>query len=310
MGDRFSDRLAEEVPGWIQEGIVTDEQAQRLLDRYHADASHPVDDEEEGWASHLLYGTAGALLGAAALAFILVGLDPAEARWPLLLSGGALLGVGVALDLVLPVRRLLAQASMAASLIPMAASVMDQGFELGMWATMAVAAGLIVWQHRSRFVPAFSVVAYAVASGAGTFELVSDGAQAAWLWFAMIAALGVGTVLVDRLLRDEDGVTPVALAVGALAISLLPVFLQGVDIQDSENVELALGGVMALVMTAGLGLKHRGVVVGAAVVLTIDAVVFAFDVGGAFLGTGVLLALAAVMVWQAEMLKGYLAEAV
>ncbi len=308
MADRFRDRLAEEAPAWVEEDIVTEDQAQQLLDRYDVQAQPREDEDSQGWASHLLYGTAGALLGAAALAFVLVGLDPAEPRWPLLVTGLALLSIGVLLELTLPSRSLLAQACLAASVIPMAASVIDASFELGMWTTMAAAAGLIVWQRGSRFVPTFAVVAYAVASGAGTFELVADEAQAAWIWSGLVAAMGIGVVLVDRLMREEDGVAHMALAVAALAISLLPVFFESMDIDDSVNVELALGGVMALVLTAGIGLKHRGVVVGSAVVLTIDAIVFAFDVGGAFLGTGVLLALAAVMIWQAEMLKGYLAE--
>lgn len=308
MSDRFRDRLAEEAPAWVDDGLVTEDQAEALLDRYEIDDRARGDAGSQGWAGHLLYGTAGALLGAAALAFVLVGLDPAEPRWPLLVTGLALLGIGVLLELTLPARSLLAQACLGAGLIPMAASVFDASFELGMWATMAAAAGLIVWQRGSRFVPTFAVVAYAVASGAGVFELVEDTARAAWIWSGLVAALGIGVVLVDRLMRETDGVAHVALAVAALAISVLPVFFESMDIDDSVNVELALGGVMALVLTGGIGLKHRGIVVGSAVVLTLDAIVFAFDVGGAFLGTGVLLALAGVMIWQAEMLKGYLAE--
>ena len=121
---------------------------------------------------------------------------------------------------------------------------------------------------------------------------------------AQLTLLAVVLAL-ERAVHDEDRVAPAAVGVVALALGFLALLVDTLEVASSERAELALGGAMLAVLVAGLLLRHRGIVVGAAVALCVDAIVFAFDLGGFLTGTGILVALAAALAWQAENLRGY-----
>lgn len=313
MGESFRERLSRAVPAWVDEGIIEEEQGQAILERH--EAGGPDRSTDRDWASSLLYATAGILLGAAALALVLVGIDPEEPLGWLLAAGGLLAGTGLVLDRVLPGRRLLGEAVLGASLVPLAVASGDGS---GDWLLLSAAAGLgvpaayLVWKREQAFLPTLSVVGFAVAAFISSWSIAneagwSDG-TASVLAATLVLVLLAGVVLVDRVLRAEDAVVPAALATTALAIGLVPFLLEGMELQESETVELALGGLMLIVFFLGLALKHRGMVIGASTAVALDAIVFAFDVGGVWLGVGTLLGLAAVLVWQAEALRGWFAE--
>ncbi len=312
MDEPFRDRLAREVPDWVDEGVITSSQAQRLLDRYDRTPSRRSTSSAD-WTSSLLYGTAAVLLGAAAIAFVFVGLDPGFKPPYLLGTGLSLAAAALAVALWVPERDLLADALLAAGMAPMAISPIEGSLTSGEALTyglpaIALPAVYLVWRREQPFLPTLAVVAFTVATGATVMELFSDAATGTNVWMAVQALLLAGLVGTDRWLRDRDAGAPVTLAVLALAASLIPFLFESVNISDSETLELVLGGILLAILTAGVLLRHRGVVLGAAIGVGIDAIVFAFDVGGVPLGTGLLVGLAALLIWQAEALKGWIED--
>jgi hypothetical protein len=69
--------------------------------------------------------------------------------------------------------------------------------------------------------------------------------------------------------------------------------------------ELLVGAFLGALTGMGVWLGVRGLVASAAAGLTIDAVVFAFDVGGALTAVFVLLALGSLLVWQGQGIRRY-----
>lgn len=313
MSDRFREELRQEVPAWVDEGLITDQQAQAILERHTA--AGPPDGERTEWISTLLYGTAAVLLGAAAIAFIFVGIDPSVKPPYLLGIGLTLAAAGVVLDRVNPERDLLADALLAAGLAPLAAGPLEasatNGGALGYGLpAMALPAAYLVWRRDQPFLPTLSVVGFTVAAWATGYDpLPPEGAHPPIVWLTMQGLLLVALVALDRVWRDRDAAAPVALGVLALAGSLIPFLVETVEISSSETVGLVLGGALLAVLGAGVALRHRGLVYGASIGLAVDAMVFAFDVGGVWLGTGLLVALAVALIWQAELLKRWVVEA-
>lgn len=308
MPDRFGSELEEEVAAWIDEDLISKEQGDAILDRYAT--TDDEGDQGADWTTALLYGTAAVLVGAAALALIYVGFDLDQKKFPLLALGLALAGAGIGLALRDPDRDLLADVLMGASLAPLALAPWEADETGGAFLFALVGLGVplayLVWRRERPFLPTLSVLAISVAS-AGTawniFEPHATDAQVAFFWMGLQAALVIGLVAVDRRLREEDATTPVALATMVLAGSLIAFFAATLNIEDSVIIELALGGTMTGVLFAAVPLRHRGLVIGASVALGVDAIVFAFDVGGVFFGTILLIGLAILLIVQAEAVK-------
>jgi hypothetical protein len=53
------------------------------------------------------------------------------------------------------------------------------------------------------------------------------------------------------------------------------------------------------VFAVGLAAREKGLIFGAGLVLVVDALVFAFDIGGYFTGVVLLLAIAGAILWKA-----------
>lgn len=309
MGDDFADRLAREVPEWVEEGIVSEEQADRLLDRYEADAGSRslAETLDAGGFEPALYATAAVLLGAAAIAFVVVGLDPADAGAPLAGAGLVLAGLGAALHVVEPEADRVADVLLAASLAPLAAAALP--FTDPAWAprlaALAAPVGLLAWRHERAWVGQLAAVAFPVAAGGTAFSQYEyqDPSTASWFFAGVQSLFLAGLVARDRLVLDRDHAPTVALGVAGFAVAA-GFFLEiVVDVGSSEQLEVALGGVMLVLILAGLAIAHRGLVAGAGAVLAGDAIVFAFDFGGTFGGTLLLLGLAVLLVWQAETIR-------
>jgi hypothetical protein len=311
----FRDRLLDEVPEWVEEGIVDEQQAQRILDRYPAEAtsdtpthaSSTARDDEHGMRT-FLYATAGVLIGAAAVAFVLVGLDrsPGAAERELLGSGLGLASLGLALHVFDARRDLFVDALLAASLVPLS-TALGEG-ELAIVPVFAVGLPIayLAWRWAHPFLPTLSVLGVSVAAALAIF-LHADGLEAeTTAWLLAQAALLVGLVGYDRW-RSAGWTAPVALGVYGLSLAFVVYLVEEASL-GSTGVELWVGGLLAAVLVAGLALRHDGLAIGASVGLGIDAIVFAFDVDELF-GTFVLLLMAGLAIWQAEALKDWLDEA-
>ncbi len=305
MGSSFEDRLVDEVRDWTAEGVITEGQATDILARYEGHPGQPESsrEPEEGWASVLLYATAAVLLGAACLAFIVVGFDPVDASLPLFGTGLAVLAVGISAHYLLPDHQLLSDAIIAASLAPVAAAAVAEPELVIAMASIAVPVALTIWLRERPFVPALAAVAFPVAVGASSFHLADQGAQGAFLWLAFQAIYLAILLAIDRGVRERDSLAAVTVAVAALAIALTAFGFETLDLDESVSVELLVGGVSAAVLAGGALIDHRGLVTGGAISLSVVAIVFAFDVGDVFGGMAMLVALAALFIWQAERLK-------
>lgn len=306
MSSSFRDRLREEVPAWVEEGIVDREQAQAILERY--ETATPADAlASESATRTLLYATAAVLLGAAAIALVFVGIDPDPVAPYLAGAGAGLLALGLGVHAVEPGRDLLVDALLAAALVPLTVATFEPGLAEGStWlygsATLALAVGYLAWRREQPFLPTLTVLGFTAAAGGTAFDAIEAESQAAFAWLGVQLVLLAGLTVADEGLEAEL-TTPVGLATVAFAGSLVPFLVETVSIETAETVELVLGAVMVVVLGLGLLREHRGLLVGSALALGIDAIAFAFTVGGVWLGTGVLVGLAAVLIWQAERLQ-------
>lgn len=293
----FVSELQHESEAWAAEGLVTPEQAALVRARYGA-----PEPAGEGTTTSILYATAGVLLGAAALALVFVGFDSPDAPLHLALLGLALEAAGIALFVFVPARRLLADAVLVAGLVPLAAVSFPDGYDALAPLGAAAAAGLLAWRCDRGFVQVLGVVAFSVSAAGASFSLLER--QGEMLWTGLQAALLVGLVARDRWIGRDD-VAAASISVLALGLSLIPFFGERFQGFDNEAIEVAIGVVALVVMGGGLALRHQGLVLGGATVLGIDAVVFAFDLGGVLTGTIVLVVLAALLVLQAEAIRRF-----
>jgi uncharacterized membrane protein YidH (DUF202 family) len=307
MGSGLADRLKDEVPDWVAEGIIDEGQAQRILERYETGSI----GEEASRARTLLYATAAVLLGAAGIALVFVGLDPDPVQPWLAATAVGFVAAGVGLHALRPERDLLVDALLAAALAPLAVATFEPTVANATTVaygvpTLALAVAYLGWRREQPFLPTLAVVGFTAASGGTMFNAVDAEATAALAW--LVTQLGLlGLVLgLDRFTLDGEETTPVALATVAVAGSLIPFLVETVGAEQAETVQLVIGAVMVVALGAGLWLEHRGLLAGAAVALGIDAIAFSFTVGGVWLGTGVLVALAAALIWQAERLQGWM----
>ncbi|MBW3582145.1 MAG: DUF2157 domain-containing protein [Euryarchaeota archaeon] len=302
MAERgFRDRLKMESGRWVSEGIVTPDQARRIVGLYPEEAEGP---REEGWAANVLHAAAGVLIGAAVLALVFVGLEPKDPT-PLLFAFGILLALGgAALVALVPRRAMVGDAILVASLVPLSFIGTDPTTLILGWIAAAVALAYIVWRHRRVFVQTTAVIAFSILVPTTLDQYLFGDVDR--MWVVAQAGLLVLLVAVDRFLRQEDGIVPTAAAIVALAVSSALFFEEVVE--QTETIEILLGVAMIALIAIGIPLRHRGLVTGAVIVLSVDAIVFAFDAGNVITGIVVLLGVAAVLLWQGERVRGYFRE--
>lgn len=316
--------LLAELASWRDEGILDEATYFLLRSRYeHAPPSDALDrelaapaaptGERRSFAADSMQFVGGLLLGAGLVALV-VFLDLAEGAgaYALLLLGALLLSPAM-LGAWRGAPPGLVEAGLAGGLVP-----------------MLVANGLAMQTGGSDptrlFVPllvaATCVGVLLLRRGQGPSTLVAGGgfvwSSAAatllredvlfgepqmttrWMWFLALLALGALLLVWRGRLWTEISlgalVAPATLAFGLL---LDPLHLAELGTQ------LAIGAFLAPVLVGGVVLGSRGLVTGAAAGLTIDAVAFAFEIGGPGTAVVVLLALGGLLVWQAEAVRRY-----
>ncbi|HWG91521.1 MAG TPA: hypothetical protein VNZ52_11800 [Candidatus Thermoplasmatota archaeon] len=313
----FVEELAEESTAWVQEGLITPDARDGILGRY-ADPSLLTPSRERA-RDHsaltvILYTLAGLLVGAATLALfftLIENFNTQETNLPLLVMGILLLGAGAALKFSRP-GFLFAESLLIAAIIPLATASVDENNRAFARPLLLLAAGaLALYPHFRLPVSALAIVGYGLA-GFMIIDVFFEGTEATGFFAALVlmAVLLASIVTVDRHVLGRDRTDATAVATIGLGIATAAWLGETMDMNwSSELIEVALGLVMLVVMGIGLLVSHRGIALGAAAVIAVDAIVFAFDVGGVFLGTVSLLAVAGLLIWQAEFLKRYLREA-
>lgn len=314
-----------EIRRWRAEGVLDEDTGRFLESRYDGPGAATVGTPPllpppyaaghrarrgGGFAADSLQFVGGLLLGAAVIALVVFLDVPETARaWWLLALGALALAGGLALHHRAPARSGLAEAMLAAGLIPIAAA----GLFAGDAATRGVAGGLLAAglgaaTHvlRKGDGPAILIAGFAYVLGTFTASQIQiifgePHLTGAILWLLAILAY-VGLVLVWR----DRGWSTIGLALLMAPAALSFLFVLGaMGVEESLTYELALAGWMGLFLGLGILLRNRGLVAGSAAALTIDAVVFATDVGGPGTAVVVLLVLGGLLVWQAEFLRAW-----
>lgn len=323
---RRRDLLLDELERLHIEGALDDDAYRALRDRYltstdarlderfapatldasgRAIPAHGAGEESSSsFAATALQFTGGLLLGAALVALaVFLRLDGERAAWSLLAMGAAALGTAFGLHALAPTRSGLVEALLAAGLVAIAATAgFFEDAELVPWLAAALAAGTFAARRGHGPSVLVAGIAFTVTTAAALLPALFSGHEGSpYTWWLLLAAFGA-LMLVWR--REAWTSATLGLYVAPLTLAIMPI-LDAWNIHDSTVQQLLIGGYLGALLALGILLRIRGLVGGAAAGLTIDAVVFAADVGGAGTAVVVLLALGGVLVWQAEFLRGY-----
>ncbi len=305
MDSRTSRALIREARKWDQDGLLKEGALETIEGRYST--------EGEGTGAMALYGLAGILVGAAGIATAVI-LDMSNTAsmflW-LALAVAAVVG-GAALARLR--QAALADGMMAAALTLLfgAGAIAPSDFSLVPFLA-AFAAISLVWARGNRgLVPAIGTIVFFPLIGNGIFETI-DNEDLATTLFLVAGLAHLGTVVGFGRTLDRDWRGPAsALAVVGVAVGMVMFTFEVIEpssdgwFPDAAETALWVGAMLLPLLGAGIFLKEQGVVVATAAALAIDAIVFAFDIGGLAAGLPVLLGLAAALVWQARALRGYL----
>jgi hypothetical protein len=251
-----------------------------------------------------LFGIGGLVLAAAFLALtVLMDLGPLPSAWTLASLGAVMLGIGLALGR--ETRHPGWEALTVAGLGDLVAAAIMSGLTGGLSGhlihpiVLALAVGL-PWTSRRHVVPALATLgAYVILPSWlwHLFEHASDAEEVVATIFLLLAGTHLAVIVVMGRANarpwhnDIVLLTTLACAVGVVWFTfaiLEPGFTGG--------YEVIIGVAMLLLLAVGIGIRESGMVIGAGPVLAIDAVVFAFDVGGLWTGFLTLLAVAGLLI--------------
>lgn len=285
--------LMGEVDAWREEGIVTEGTAEQIRERYADEADEP------SLAVRSFYILGGVLLAGAVFALFaflrirdLISED-GWSPWLMFLGFGAL---WIALGAVARGQwknTELSDALLVAGLVQVAALVgPDPGPEILFFAAPVIAAAVLLYQHKEAVIPTAALL---VLSG----TLPAAWERAGWgdddfqvgMWLLSAVLVLAGTLAWTRL-KDLPWRIPGSVIAGAGAALGWTVFSAEtldarVGFTGDTQVLVAIG--LAALLGVGLWLKDRALVYVGGLGLTIDIIVFAFDVGDVEWGLATLI---------------------
>lgn len=289
-----------EARKWASEGLLPRESLATVEARYGAVADGTSAGGRSGAIA--LLGLGGALLGAAVIGLLVVlGVSPGLRAYALIASAAGWLAVGMAMARRSPTEGL-ADALLVAALV----DVIGAGAaSMGERSIPALAASLLSpflfwWFRDRRLVPTAAGFAfYPLTAIAAATVLSSTSRLAAAVYAIAGVAWLVAALVLGKALRSpwrNEVLATASLGVATCAIA----FSHGVlSMTSSTKVELAVGVAMGVLFATGLVAREKGLIFGAGLMLVIDALVFAFDLGGYLTGVILLVLLAAAVLWRA-----------
>lgn len=303
MDARDARLVLAEARRWAERGLVSPTALEVLEREYGAQASADARDGP-GIGLAILYVLAGVLLGAACVAVpVLLHAGDPVAPWWLLGLGLAVLAVGIA-AWRLRVPAGIVDALLVGSLAPLTfMGLPNEGLGKVLSPVSLVAALAVTWLRRAS--PTAAVVgsiAVFASSGVVSHRLVGDwfdSQSSAWLWLALgLAQMAATLVVAPRSWRPA--------AAALLCVGVVIPFVLGLDkalpSHNARFYELFVGAFELALLLVGLGLRERGLILGAAVVVAIDAIAYAFETN-VVLGIAVLLGVAVLLILLASTLK-------
>lgn len=310
MDSRDARIALREARRWAARGLLPP-QSLEVLEKEYAGAIDK-DDDAPSIGLSILYGLAGILLGAACVAVIvLFEVDDNAAPWILAGLGVPLLAAGL---LLWQTRKFdgITDALLVGSLVPLSAMALPDELAGKILAPFGLAAAVLVtWLPRkSHTVPLMGTIATFACSGILSYQYFRDtgfffdelSEPGVYLWFSLALAQLAAVLVAGRALERPWR----TLASSLLCVGLvLPFVLMTNDLfpnHDTRFYELLVGAFELVILLIGLGVRERGLVLGAALVIAGDAIVFAFDISKYF-GLVVLIGLAVALVALAGTLK-------
>lgn len=295
----------DEARAWADEGLIPSESLPGIEERYAA----VIRDDEPSLAMRTFYAIGGVLLGAAVFALFAVlqseGLiaQTQAAAWLLFLAAAIVLGA-IGAGLVLSGRMEVGDAVLLAALLPAVALAGPEapGTEaLALLAPLA-AGGVLVWR-RHRVEPALGgllglEVALPLALGE---HLRLSEATGTMLWFLGALAIAAGVVWLARGLAWRPA--GVAVATGGLCIGIVAAIAENLPLATEGATAAVVGVAFLAVLFLALSLREVAALFVAGHALVIDAVVFAFQLGGPVWGLVALVVLAGGMFATAGRLR-------
>jgi len=213
------DTLAAEMGGWVRAGLLTEEQATRILARYPAPGAStsrgpatprpphrqgPPPRNAQGAVGSVLYGVAAILLGASALTFVLVlspRADPDPSYFFVLGLGLGALGLGIRAWGRRKSRRwpdAIWQTVLTGALLPLSAAGLaaaDDPTALPFTGAGLTAALALLWGlRRVPFTSPIAVVCAAILAAAGVSSWLGRGDPRAWVTAGVHLLLVVATI--------------------------------------------------------------------------------------------------------------------
>lgn len=319
MDRREAQQAVELARQWAREGLLPPASLQAIEQRYAADV---VDDpDRESFGSGVLYALGGVLLGCAVFAFLVLLQDNAQwdyrrveavSPWLFLAWGIVCAGGAFAVDLLAKKPRL-GDALHVAALVAVTASGFPRADELFLgFIAVAFAAGITAYRRTRFMVPFLAVVALNAAIASILFGRIGangDEDIAFTLWFGYGVAQVAILTAAARMTRWPWPTFTLAAATLLLAGSFVGFWSDMVEWRPFDGLlEVMLAVLMGATLATGLVLREKGLVLASALVIAIDAVVFAFDVGEVIGGLVAILAVAGLLIWQAGNLRRYLRE--
>lgn len=310
MDARDARRLLDAARSWADRGLLPQESLatieRELSPRAVAATPTAPAAESPSIGLAILYALAGVLLGAACIAVpILLKVGDRTVPWWLLGLGLPVLAAGLLLW-----RRGgptgIVDALLVGALVPLTfMGTPDRS--IGQWlsvASLACALSVVVLPRTSPTVPVVASVALFLSGGIlaqAMLDRLQDTQASAWLWLALGLAQLAGTLAFAA--RKPWRAAVLAL----LCVGTVVPFVFAVDRSlpfggHGRTDELLVGAFELALLCVGLAVRQRGLVLGAALVVAVDAILYAFATN-VLLGIAVLLGVAVALVLLASTLK-------
>lgn len=265
-------------------------------------------EDEPSLAMQSFYAVGGLMLGAATAAlFGLLQLndvlgDGETTAWGFFtLFAALLLAAGTAL--VLSGQRDLGEALLLAGVVPVAISIGPRPPLDALWfLPVLVGLGLVAGRHRRRVLPIVGLALALVALPMVLYRSIEEE-PASLFWLLCAATAWLGALAWNRVGSppwSDEAAFGTTLSVAA---AWLGVTFTIIEPTFDAAPEVFLGLALLVLLGVGIVVRQRGVVFAAGAALTVDAIVFAFNVGGPTTGLVVLLALAVGLITAATLLR-------
>lgn len=253
--------------------------------------------------TRLLQVVAGLLLGGAFVLAIM--LTPRVDRGFWLLLAGLLPALLSVVLLNIPRTQRYAHTLLVAGLVPLTTAPMVPAVA-GALVTPAMASATVLavlvaipWlRHTWSLVSGLTISAWCVTTGFFSFHLANEGAWTgvtapATVWLGLLAVSITGFTFSWRVLRPSWHVYAMTTT---LATAVIPaILLLDAARVDATGIEAILGASFLALLALGLWLRDPGLAVAGGAGIAVDAIVFAFTAGGGFVGVGLLVVLAVVL---------------